>query len=837
VRGVVFDDKNSDGHQGTNEPGIPNAVVAYDVKKFVQANAKGEFTIDVPPAVGNNILWVRVPDGFTPGPVWKQVPQLDTLVELPLKKLPKLIRGPITFVVASDTHLEAAQPFANDLAAVAADATALQPQPAFFTILGDITQSNAREQFELVDASLAGLGVPYIPVPGNHDWYDLGWQWFQRYGPDNYSFDIDRTHFVVWNMAMQPDDVVQYLGAELARVGPDMTVIALTHAPPVPAILTALRDLGVDYVLSGHTHTNRAVDHGGLIELTTEPLLMGGLDMMPAGYRVATIDRTGVLSTYHRAVVDVPQLSVIAPALGSCASPAGGEAIVATELDASAATVTARVDCATPIAMRFSGGWNWRADLPALSPGPHTLLVEAKSPSGARTNKIVNFDVCTPPEPVMPTVDWPQLGGSPRHEGVAAEPIAPPLELRWAGTVGGNIMHAAPAFANGMVFVSATDLGDGDSGGVVAFDLATGATRWRVATSVPVRGAPAVANGVVAIGQLDGTVLGLDINTGEQRWRYELGAGLPPEAASLFASPTADDGDFIVGNQRHLAALASDVGSAVWTADPVPGGAYSQSLAAVAVGDGIAVGVFHRELGGVIAWDRATGAELWRARGALATAINATPVIGGDTVYIVNGMTEVYALDLLTGATRWSTKLDPQGFDWGNATVGAPALANDILVVPVMYRDLVALDAKTGAELWRFAGTPSPLRTTHYRGAAESGFEASPVITGDIVWAADTAGKLSALELATGKPLWSIELETPVLAGLAAAGDWLIVASFDGTVRAFSRATRPQAQLDKPPTCEVAAPGGCCDVRGGRGSVLLAFGVALYLRRRRRSPR
>jgi outer membrane protein assembly factor BamB/predicted phosphodiesterase len=831
IRGLVFDDRNGDGRPSAGEPGVPNAVVAYDVKKFVQANSAGVFEMELPEG-GNGIVWVRIPDGFVPGAAWARVPKDDASIDIPLHRHIRLDRRPITFVIASDTHLEAVQPFANDLGGVVADATALDPAPAFITILGDITQGNTPEQFDLVDASLAGLTIPYVPVPGNHDWYDGGATWFQRYGPDNYSFDIDKTHFVVWNMSMSTEEIVRYLGAELARVGPDMTVVALTHAPPVPAILAMLRDMGVDYVLSGHTHTNRAVDHGGLIELTTEPLLMGGLDLMPAGYRVATMDR-GQLSTYHRTVVDIPLLAVIAPGHGQCISQSGGSIVVAAELDAGSATLAARVDCATPIAMRFAGGWNWRAELPALAPGPHSLLVEARSPSGTRVSKVIGFDVCPIPEAVMPDVDWPQTGGSPRHDGAAAHAIAPPLEQRWAATVGGQVLHAAPVVAGNTVFVSATDLGDGHTGGVVAFDLATGATKWRVATASPVRGSPAVAGTTVAVGSLDGTVLGLDMTTGEQRWRYELGAGLPAEAASLFAAPAADGGDFLVGNQRHLAALASDVGAALWRVEPVPGGTYSQSLAAVAVGDGVAVGVFHRELGGVIAWDRATGVELWRQKGALATAINATPVIGTDTVYIVNGMTEVIALELTTGVVRWQTKLDPQGFDWGNATVGTPALAHDILVVPVMYRDLVALDAKTGAELWRHAGTPSPLRTTHYRGANESGFESSPAITGDIVWAADTAGRLSALELSTGRALWATDLETPVLAGLAVAGDWLLVASYDGSVRAFSRPTRDQPQIDKPPGCEIVSPAGCCDARGER-SLLPALLVLLILLRIRR---
>jgi len=830
IRGVVFDDTDGDGRQDDGERGVPGAVVAYDVRAFTTTDGDGAFALPAPTA-GNGLVWVRVPDGFVPGPVWQRV-VAGASVELGLRRLPAPHRGPLTFAIAADTHLSQAQPFADDLAAVVAGATALDPAPAFITILGDITQGNEDAHFDLVDAGLASLEVPYVPVPGNHDWYDGGATWFRRYGPDNYSFDIDRAHFVVWNMAMPVEDITRYLGEELARVAPDMTIVALTHAPPVPPILAALRRLGVDYVLSGHTHTNRAVDHGGIIELTTEPLLMGGLDLVPAGYRVATLDR-GVLSTSHRTVVEEPHLAVIAPAAGACAARRDSPLIVAAELDAGTATVTARVDCGTPIELRYAGGWTWRADLPALAPGAHTVVVDARAPSGLSASRTLAFEVCAPAPAEPPRGAWPQLGGSPRHAGASPRAIAPPLEQRWATTIGGHVVHAAPAIADGVVFVTATDLGDGDTGGVVAIDLATGATRWRVATPVPVRGAPAVAAGTVAVGQLDGAVLGLDAQTGARRWRYELGLGLTAEAASLFASVAADGDELVVGNQRHLAAIAGEHGAPRWTADPVPEAGYSQSLAAVALGDTIAVGVFHRELGGLIAWDRATGRERWRISGEPAIAINASPVIAGDTAYVVNGATEVVAIDLERGLPRWQVKLDDAGFEWGNATIGTPALAHGVLVVPTLYRDVVALDAMTGAELWRFAGTPSPLRTTHYRGAREAGFEASPVITGDIAWVADTAGRLSALELRTGTPLGHVDLGVPVLAGLAAVGDWLVVASYDGSVRAFAPATHAPRPL-RPGSCDVAEPAGCCDAGASPTSPLgLALVVLALLYRRR----
>jgi outer membrane protein assembly factor BamB len=835
IHGLVFDDANGDGKPSSGEPGVANAVVALGPSLFTVTDGSGQFDLTVPVAKG--IVWVRVPDGFTPGPVWSAWDAATSGdIDLALHPVPAGSSGALTFVVGADTHIAYTQEYltAADLALAATSATALDPAPAFFTILGDITQGNRDAEFDLVDAAVGDIGVPFVPVPGNHDWYDAGDAWFRHYGPDNYSFDIGNVHFVVWNMAMSDAEIRTYLGAELSRVAPSMVIIALTHAPPSDPVIDALRDLGVDYVLTGHAHSNRIVDHGGVIELNTEPLLMGGLDFTPAGYRVITIDGNR-LGSYHRTTVDAPHLSIVSPAPGACVPPRGAALIVAAELDASASNITAKVDCGTPVALRFDGGWSWRVELPVLEGGTHALSVEATSIMGARATATASFVVCKPDPAPRAGADWPQLGGSPAHAGAATHEISPPLVTQWSATAGGHVITAPPVIADGMVFVAVSDLGDGAAGGVVAFDLATGQPRWRVSTPRPVRGGLAVTDGTVAVPQIDGVVLGLDVATGAERWRHELSAGLTPQAGAVFGAPAADHGDVLVGNQRSLAVLSATAGTPIWTADPVPDGQDSQSAAAIAIADGLAVGTFNRALGGVIAWDRATGQRLWSVQDDSTVAINASPIIASDSIYIVSGADEVSALDL-AGQSRWRVKLDPDGFDWGNATIGTPALADGVLVVPTLYRDLVALDASTGTELWRVSGTPGPLRTTHYRGGDEAGFAASPVITGGIVWAADTAGLVSAIDLQTGRVLWQKHLGVPVTAGLAVSGDWLVVASYDGSIRALVPTTKPLRMPIASPTCTEAPAAGCCDTGRDPASVFtLAFAVgALLLRRRRR---
>src|SRR5207253_1445237 len=116
--------------------------------------------------------------------------------------------------------------------------------------------------------------------------------------------------------------------------------------------------------------------------------------------------------------------------------------------------------------------------------------------------------------------------------------------------------------------------------------------------------------------------------------------------------------------------------------------------------------------------------------------------------------------------------------------------------------------------------------------------EASPVITGGIAWSADTGGELAARDLRTGDLLWRTQLGVPVLAGLAASGDWLVVASYDGSVRAFTPGVPALAAAsDAPATCsDPAEPGGCCDASGPPPLAALILVLALW-RSRRPLPR
>jgi outer membrane protein assembly factor BamB len=115
----------------------------------------------------------------------------------------------------------------------------------------------------------------------------------------------------------------------------------------------------------------------------------------------------------------------------------------------------------------------------------------------------------------------------------------------------------------------------------------------------------------------------------------------------------------------------------------------------------------------VLAFDRATGKELWRtivvealphegfhSTGTLASA---SPVADGERLFAFFGSRGVHALDH-DGNVLWSRDLGDMRVKHGHGEGASPALFGDTLVVNWDHEGpsfLVALDAKTGEDRWR----------------------------------------------------------------------------------------------------------------------------------------
>ena len=151
------------------------------------------------------------------------------------------------------------------------------------------------------------------------------------------------------------------------------------------------------------------------------------------------------------------------------------------------------------------------------------------------------------------------------------------------------------------------------------------------------------------------------------------------------------------------------------------GGAWRVSLeegtskAAPVVQDGV---MYVTSTKAVYALDAATGAVKWRHQPDKGLSYNTKGVaVGGGAVYVPLGDTRVLALDAASGAVRWSNAVAAEL--QAKFMTAAPAYADGLVIQPVSGGDIgalgriVALDAATGEERWRFVVIPGPGEPGH----------------------------------------------------------------------------------------------------------------------------
>ncbi len=161
---------------------------------------------------------------------------------------------------------------------------------------------------------------------------------------------------------------------------------------------------------------------------------------------------------------------------------------------------------------------------------------------------------------------------------------------------------------------------------------------------------------------------------------------------------------------------------------------------AVAVGGGLAV--FRTGDGGVAAVEIITGKSRWSLEGKADVAggmAMQAPVIDGDAV-LVNTGGSLRAVELATGKDRWQ-------FD-REAGVTQAAVADGVVFVCGRDKHIIALDAKTGQEVWQ--------------ALVDSPFSTSPVVCGDFVLGAPEKGGLVAINRKSGKRVWDVTDNKPV---------------------------------------------------------------------------
>ena len=330
---------------------------------------------------------------------------------------------------------------------------------------------------------------------------------------------------------------------------------------------------------------------------------------------------------------------------------------------------------------------------------------------------------------VIQANDWPQWRGRDRlglweETGIVDAFPDTGLKVRWRVKINGG--YAGPAVTDGRVFVT-------DARHVTAYDVVE-------------------------------RVLCLDEETGRVLWTREWETNytgmLSTWATGPRATPTVDgDRVYVLGAAGVLHALNVETGAVLWRKDYVEDydtemPPWGISGAPLVDGDRLIALVGGQPDAKVVAFDKMTGSEIWRALSSNSEPGYSQPIIfhvGNTRQLIIWHPAAVSSLDPETGAVYWE-----QPYTAGaGMSVATPVLSDRRLLVSSFYNGSMMLtlddEVPRASLLWK--GTSDNEILTDGLHAVVT----TPVIDGDYVYGIGSYGQFRGLNAATGERLWETQ--------------------------------------------------------------------------------
>jgi outer membrane protein assembly factor BamB len=282
------------------------------------------------------------------------------------------------------------------------------------------------------------------------------------------------------------------------------------------------------------------------------------------------------------------------------------------------------------------------------------------------------------------------------------------------------------------------------TGVLSAVDEVTGTERWEFSGADSEIVGPTVAGDTVYVTDSNGIVRAVDTATGHERWH---------SAQAYPGAFTYGDGRLYVPTDGAIVALDMAGGKLLWTYT-APAGAGSFHTAATS--DGVVYA--GSDAGGLVAVDGATGALKWHVD--TGPSQMGTAVATDGRVFLGGG-DDLTAYDAATGAVNWRVA-EP---------IQSPAISGGIAFSGSRGAGVSAHDETTGKKLWQFNvnGVTRPVG----------------VANGIVYVPADDEHRVYALDAATGRELWHVDLDSGIDGSLALADGTVFVGTGAGGLYAF----------------------------------------------------
>jgi outer membrane protein assembly factor BamB len=373
-----------------------------------------------------------------------------------------------------------------------------------------------------------------------------------------------------------------------------------------------------------------------------------------------------------------------------------------------------------------------------------------------------------------PADRWPTARGCLAGTGRSAATLTLPLAEVWRRDFEGTSFAAVPVIADGVIYVGDLD------GTFHAIELATGKTMWTFkAEEAGFPSAAALANDAtfpLVVGDDIGVVRGLDHKTGDVRWTYTTDGEISGGPTIL---PTPDGPRALVGSQdASLSCLDLASGELVWKhsiADQIRCG---PTVARGADGDRIFLAGCDGRLHVI---DAASGKETTSVE--IGGPTGTTPAVEGDRTFFGTEGGGFFAIDFAKATVAW--KHQPAA--GGHAYRSSAAITDDLVIVGSRGRAVEALAVADGGLAWR---RPMPGRVDASPiVVTATGSEGDPSVPArSVVLVADAKGTILALEVSSGEIAWRFDAGGSFTGGPGVASGHVVLASDDGTIWCFRSA-------------------------------------------------
>jgi outer membrane protein assembly factor BamB len=329
---------------------------------------------------------------------------------------------------------------------------------------------------------------------------------------------------------------------------------------------------------------------------------------------------------------------------------------------------------------------------------------------------------------VAPAEDWPQWRGPNRDgrwqaEGLMSELPDGQLPLEWSVAIGSG--YSGPTVADGRVYVmDRQGTADKQSERVLCFDSKTGAALWQHSYESS----------------------------------YKIGYTAGPRA-----SVTIDRGvAYAVGAMGHMHALDAAKGSIIWQHDLEHEYDINMPIWGIAASPLVYRDLVIQQVGGsnkacVVAFDRTTGKEMWRALDERAGY--SSPIVvqqAGQDVLVCWTGDALSGLDPLTGKLYWSEAMPSSKMPIGITT---PSVDGDLVFVSSFYDGSLMVrllpDKLAIEKVWRRVGK-SEQKTDSLHAMI-----GTPIVANNYVYGVDSYGEFRCLDAQTGDRIWESQEAVP----------------------------------------------------------------------------